>query len=625
MDYKKLGFKAGIEIHQQLDTHKLFCGCPSVIAEDEPDFRVERRMRAVAGEIGEVDPAALHEFYRNRRFVYEAYADLNCLVELDEEPPHLLNQEALEIVCEISLLLNGSLVDEMQVMRKTVIDGSNTSGFQRTMLVAVDGFLKTSEGRVDIPLICLEEDAARKIRTESNTTVYRLDRLGIPLVELGTSPDIKNPKHAREVAEKLGLLLRATGRVKRGLGTIRQDLNVSIKGGERIEIKGVQDLKLIDKVMAAEVKRQLMLLEVLKELKNRGVKKSDLVHELIDLTDYFSETKSKFFIKRLDSKARVYAMRLPGFRGLLKNKLGPELAQYAKNISGVKGIIHSDELPGYGLSSKEVKLLGNRLCEGVNDAYAIFLENKKTAQMVSNTLFNRCVKAFEGVPEETRRSTGDGKTVYMRPLPGSARMYPETDEPLIKLSDKTISRLKKNLPKKPDELIKDYLRVGLSEELANQVLRSAVNQRFIGLVDEYPNVDPTFMATTLTSTPKEIKKRFDVEVKHLGEHHFRMLFDYLGEGKISRDSVIKVLLGIARNPAKTVEDIVRDEKLGMASNKGLLDVVDKIVEENQVFIKEQGLRAVGPLTGKVLSEFGGGADGKAVSALIKKKISEMGV
>ena len=303
LDYKSLGFKCGIEIHQQLDTHKLFCSCPSEIREDEPDIIVKRKMRAVAGEIGDVDPAALHEFLRGREFVYQAYSDTNCLVELDEEPPHPLNEEALDIALEISLLLNARPVDELQVMRKTVIDGSNTSGFQRTILIAMDGYLDTEMGKIGIPTICLEEDAARKIEEKKDVTVYRLDRLGIPLIEICTTPDIKSPGHAREVAEKLGMILRATGKVKRGLGTIRQDLNVSIKDGGRIEIKGVQDLRLIKNVLRREVERQLMLIKIKEELLKRGIREDDLKSEFFDVTSVFENTRSGVIAKILENGA----------------------------------------------------------------------------------------------------------------------------------------------------------------------------------------------------------------------------------------------------------------------------------------------------------------------------------
>lgn len=267
MNYEELGLKIGIEIHQQLDTHKLFCNCPSYIRDDKPDVIVKRKLRAAAGETGEIDVAAKHEMEKSKTFIYHAYNGTTCLVELDDEPPGPLNQEALQIALEISLLLNAKTVDEIQVMRKTVVDGSNPSGFQRTMLIGTDGYIDTSEGRIGIPIVCLEEEAAQiKERTKEHD-VYNLSRLGIPLVEIGTDPDIKTPQGAKEAAEKIGMVLRSTGKVKRGLGTIRQDVNLSIKNGARTEIKGFQDLKSIPKVIENEIERQFSLIKQGKKVK----------------------------------------------------------------------------------------------------------------------------------------------------------------------------------------------------------------------------------------------------------------------------------------------------------------------------------------------------------------------
>jgi Glu-tRNA(Gln) amidotransferase subunit E-like FAD-binding protein len=260
MNYEKLGFKAGLEIHQQLETHKLFCKCPSMLRDDQPDVLIKRRLRAAAGETGSVDEAALHEVEKGKYFLYQAYTDTICLVELDEEPPEDINPEALQIALTIAKLLNAEIIDVIQVMRKTVIDGSNTTGFQRTALIARNGFIETSQGIVGIDIICLEEDAAKIVERTQDHDVYNLSRLGIPLVEIATKPDIKNPEHAKETAKKLGELLRST-KVKRGIGTIRQDINLSIKGGARVEVKGVQDLKSIPKIIEKEVKRQLGMIK----------------------------------------------------------------------------------------------------------------------------------------------------------------------------------------------------------------------------------------------------------------------------------------------------------------------------------------------------------------------------
>jgi len=268
MDYKKLGFKCGIEIHQQLETHKLFCNCPSIVHDDNPDIRVKRKLRAVVGETGEVDAAAAAETLKGKINIYEGCSTSCCLVELDEEPPFPVNPEALEVGLTIAKLLNATIVDEIQFMRKTVVDGSNVSGFQRTGLIAYDGYIETSKGKVDIPIICLEEEAAKRIKDDGESITWRLDRLGVALVEIATDATIKDPEHAKETAERLGMMLRSTKKVKRGIGTIRQDVNVSISKGARVEIKGFQDLKSIPFVIKNEINRQQGLIKKKKKVKS---------------------------------------------------------------------------------------------------------------------------------------------------------------------------------------------------------------------------------------------------------------------------------------------------------------------------------------------------------------------
>jgi Glu-tRNA(Gln) amidotransferase subunit E-like FAD-binding protein len=258
IDYQKLGFKCGIEIHQQLEGKKLFCSCPTINSSKTPDIKVIRRLRTSASEMGKIDAAAKYEAEKSLYFIYESSSEDTCLVEYDEEPPHPVNPEAVRTALTISLLLNAKIVDEIHFMRKIVIDGSNTSGFQRTALIATDGFIETSKGKVAIPTICLEEEAAQKIEKGKDFVRYRLDRLGIPLIEIGTDPTIKDPEHTKETASQLGMILRSVDGVKRGLGTIRQDINISIIGHPRVEIKGFQDLRSIQKTIINEVNRQVL-------------------------------------------------------------------------------------------------------------------------------------------------------------------------------------------------------------------------------------------------------------------------------------------------------------------------------------------------------------------------------
>lgn len=293
MDYEKLGFKSGLEIHQQLETKKLFCNCQSLVNDtNDPDIIVKRRLRAVVGETGEVDKAAAYEQSKSKYFIYEACSSSSCLVELDEEPPHPINKDAVKVVVQAANMFNARLVDEIQFMRKTVIDGSNVSGFQRTALVAYGGYIETSKGKVKIDTICLEEEAAKKIETTDEYVRYRLDRLGVPLLEVATDASIKDPEHAKECAEKIGMILRSTGKVKRGIGTIRQDVNVSIKNGDRTEIKGFQDLKSIPNIVENEVKRQLDLIE-----------KGEKIEKTVRKAEQDGSTK---FLRPMPGSARLY-------------------------------------------------------------------------------------------------------------------------------------------------------------------------------------------------------------------------------------------------------------------------------------------------------------------------------
>ena len=274
LDYAKLGFKSGIEIHQQLEGKKLFCSCQTVIRKDEPDFTITRKLRASAGETGEVDQAALHEQKKDKYFIYQGYEDTTCLVEADCEPPHEINKEALKTALQVAMMLKCKIVDQIQVMRKTVVDGSNTSGFKRTALVGRNGYLELKGKKIGVPSVCLEEEACQVVERNNDYDVYNLSRLGIPLIEIATDPDMITPEEVKEVAAKIGMILRSTGACKRGIGSIRQDVNLSIKGGARTEVKGFQEYKNIPEVIEKEVERQLELINAGKKVE-QSVRKAE--------------------------------------------------------------------------------------------------------------------------------------------------------------------------------------------------------------------------------------------------------------------------------------------------------------------------------------------------------------
>ncbi|MFH0978081.1 MAG: Glu-tRNA(Gln) amidotransferase subunit GatE [Candidatus Woesearchaeota archaeon] len=468
MDYSAIGFKCGIEIHQQIEGKKLFCNCPTLNSDLEPDIKVVRKLRAVAGETGEIDIAAKHEMQKAKTILYLSSSVDSCLVELDEEPPHPINQEALRTAIEVALLLNAHIVDEIQVMRKTVVDGSNTSGFQRTALIAQDGFIDTALGNVNIPTICLEEEAAQKVSEDQKTVTYRLDRLGIPLIEIATSADIKTPEHAKEVAEKLGMVLRSTGKVKRGIGTIRQDVNISVKGGARTEIKGFQELKSIPKVIEFEIDRQLKLI--------------------------------------------------------------------------------------------------------------------KQGKKISN---------------EVRKAEPDGTTIFLRPMPGAARMYPETDIMPVRATTEGIE-----LSELIESKSKKFESLGLSKDLASSIAKSNKASLFESYIKTFKNIKPAFIAETLVSAPKELRRRNNIDIEPFAKDKLDELFLLIDNGTLPKESVLDAMLAMAKGTFR-----VSDYKT--VSSQEIEEFIINTVKE------KPGLN-FGALMGLVMAQYRGKADGKLISELVKK-------
>lgn len=463
--------KVGVEIHQQLDTKKLFCNCPSILTDKNPDFIVKRRLNAVAGETGKVDIAAEYEAIKKKEYLYEGYNDRTCEIELDESPPRKLNLEALRIVLQVAILLNARILKATQIMRKTVIDGSNTSGFQRTILIARDGYVETKEGKIKVDSICLEEDSARRIKSDSKSVTFRLDRLGIPLIEIATSPDIKSSEQTKEVASKIGEILRAC-QVKRGIGTIRQDINVNIKGHPRIEIKGFQDLRTMPKTIEFEIERQ----------------------------------------KKEPSK------------------------------SG-----------------------------------------------------------------EVRKANPDSTTSFLRPLPGGARMYPETDLPILKITKEMIDEAKRNLPRLRSELKEDLKKYGLNEEIINQLIKQNQIQLFEELVKVYNN--PKLIARTLTNVIPSIKTRQNANIEAISDKILIGIFKKLKENNILENNIESILLKICEG--KSIEEAIQKEDTLSSPD---------IESEIKNIIREKPNLSIGAYMGLLMQKFKGKIDGKILMEILKKYV-----
>ena len=608
MDYEKIGLLAGIEIHQQLDTkEKLFCRCPTLLRKSgEHSGEYHRYLRATESEMGEIDGAAREEMKRERKFTYYTY-DSTCLVENDEEPPAPLNQEAMLLSLTIAKMFGMTPIEQVNVMRKLVIDGSNTSGFQRTALVAVNGTLPNG-GKIET--LCLEEEAAQRVEGET----FSLDRLGIPLVEITTSPCMHTPEEVREMAGYLGMVLRSTGKVKRGLGTIRQDVNISIKGGARIEVKGVQELDLVADVVKREAQRQQNLIMIRDQLVLRGASVQPVP---VDVTTLFAGTGSAI----LKKAKMILAVRLNGFSGLVGTeiqpgrRLGTELSDYAK-ICGVGGIFHTDELPAYGITQEEVESLRRTLMTDEKDCIVLVAATPKQAHCAAMQVIKRAGFALDGVPEETRKMLPEGNTAYMRPLPGAARMYPETDVLPVNVGPSTWGGI--SLPELLTVRAQRFrTELALDEGLARQIAFSERLPLFERSIAE--TINPTLAASTILMTLKEIQ-RDGTDISMISDDLFIEVLHAVELGKAAKEAIPEILKMVAKGAGS--EEAIK--KCAPAVSRDQLHaIITKIVDERAAFVREKGNAALAPLMGVVMAEVRGSSDGKVVSELLRKEIERV--
>ena len=601
--------KAGLEIHQQLDTGKLFCRCPSILRNEKGDWIVKRKLHAVAGESGEVDIAAQHETAKEKEFIYEGFKDTCCLVEFDECPPYSINQEALKIACQVALLLNCEIRTITQIMRKTVIDGSNTSGFQRTLIIAQDGFIETSYGKVRIATVCLEEDAARKVDSPLGQIIFRLDRLGIPLVEIATYPDLYYPEQVKEAALKLGEIIRAC-KVKRGIGTIRQDVNISTLKHPRVEIKGFQEPRIMIQTVELEIERQKKLVEIHEELVKR---KASVDENIIDLTKLFEKTACNFVKNSIEKQGKVLGIKLKGFSGLIGRELyenrrfGTELSERAK-MFGVGGIIHSDEkLEKYNFSEMEIKKVKEILKIKEKDAFILVIDLENKARKAIFAVIQRAKMQIEksGI-SEVRKSNENATTSFLRPMPGADRMYPETDLELLKISRDFINEVRNSLPKLRSDIKGELKTKGLSEEMIKLILDENKLEELEDLLKIYNQ--PNFVVKLLLIFPKEIASHQNVKEEIFSLEIIKKVLEAIKDKKISEGDSKHVFEEFAKG--KSIEEALKIDKLDMIN---IETEIAKIVKE------KPGLNS-NAYMGLVMAKFKGKVSGKEVMDILKKLV-----
>jgi len=702
LDPTGLGFMCGLEVHQQLATGKLHSRQDSklhdVTIDSVPDEwrRVKRRLHIAQGESGKVDVAARFEARRSRRFVY-IQSPNSGLIELDDQPPEAHDVTAVDVALTIAGLMQAHPVPLLQTMRKTVVDGSNTSGFQRTTLVATNGVIPTEAGDVGVDVICLEEDSARKLATESNAAgeivTWNLDRLGIPLVEIATAPDVQTPEHAKQTAIAMGALLRDTRSVRRGLGSIRQDLNVSIACGDRVEIKGCQDLEWIPRIIRLEMARQLHFYRLANELRDglnlpplpndRRETDSDIEIEVAarleqeipleisDVGSVFSACESKMVVESMAAGAVMLAIKLPHLEGRLGIKtfddegaqlprLGRELASAAK-LAGVAGIFHSDELPAYGISQTEVDATKAALGVGNGDGFALCCASAWQAELALESVVDRARMAWHRIPQEVRNvvvSKGepvDGTTTAMRPLPGGARMYPETDIPPLALSAERWQGISSNLPPSRSQREQALVGKGISNDQIMQLLDRQLDDEFhqgisgnllVGLSKLPPKTwASTLLDTTRQSIEAAVANSVDEFSSKASKNGSKIPLSVIAiaislreSDEITREGIIPMCAEMLTSGAwpqsepstKDATNALSAEMANRAESRGfkpaaaadLASIVDQVVTERADFIAERGMAAMGPLMGVVMAAAGGAADGKVVSQLLGDAIRQ---
>lgn len=622
-----LGVKVGLEIHQQLATNKkLFCDCAPIETE-EYSIKFQRKLRAAKSELGEHDPAALFEKSKSKSIVYYGNPESSCLVEQDEEPPHELDVDAKKIALVIASALNSEIFSEIYPMRKTVVDGSNTTGFQRTMLISQGGSFETDDEKIGIQSICLEEDAAKNLGDRGSVRKFGLERLGIPLVEIATDPFEVDPKNIKKIALALGRTLRSTKKVRRGLGSIRQDVNVSIReGGVVIEVKGVQQLDQLEKVVEYEAMRQHGLLTISKELQTR-----EWIHneneDKKDITGLFSKCNSKIIQSALKKKQRIVGISFKNLAGLFGFspyegiRLGKEIAELVR-FFGIGGVFHSDELPNYGVEQTDIENLKEFMKIKENDGFLILACPEEKIKIITEQIILRIEHIKNhGIPIDTRLATQEGQTKFLRPRPGAARMYPETDIPPIIISQDELEESKKNVPKSWDESLKELqTKYDLNLQLAEQIFDS----RYINLFEkilEKSKVNPTFVASVFCSTVTNLERN-GLDSKLLKNEEIEKTFEFLEKGEIAKESIEIIFENIMSGKSKTTEEAMKASSIKTVDESDLEKIIQEIVDENQQLIKNQKERSIGPLMGMVMKELRGKASGETINKLLMKSIQK---
>jgi glutamyl-tRNA(Gln) amidotransferase subunit E len=560
-DYANIGLKCGLEIHQQLLTErKLFCRCPAGRYSDEYDAEILRHMRPTLSELGEYDGTALMEKKTRKNIFYRIHQQTVCTYEMDDTPPFFIDDQALDIAIEIGLLLRLNMVSELHIARKQYLDGSIPTGFQRTTIVGVDGWLPYGDRRIGVRQLGLEEDACREVSDIGHDRIYLTDRLGMPLVETVTEPDMLTPQQTADVAQIIRRLCRSTGKVRTGYGAAREDVNVSVAGGTRIEIKGVPQITRIPVLIYNEAMRQCSLLRIRGLLQERGVTTETFRFFVEDVTRIVAKTEYEPLQRALAAGQRVRCVCLKAFAGIL-NEPTQEDTVFAKEFSDrvrvvacltqLPNMIHSDATADH-LTGRTWKDLRRKLKGETQDAFILVWGSEADTVSACNEIALRAREATVGVPSDTRQALRDGTNGFERVLPGAERMYPDTDLPPIGVPESRLQRIAAHLPEYVWDREARYRRLGLPEDVVVPLCISPRAVVFQRIVDEL-KVSPVFVAVILCQRFKEFRRR-GLRPERLADDEIYSVFQRLADGKLAREGVLRVFRHILEHTAELPAD-----------------------------------------------------------------------
>ena len=509
-------------------------------------------------------------------------------------------------------------------MRKTVIDGSNTTGFQRTMLVAQGGYIEVDGKKVGVQSICLEEDAGKLIKDEGNHRFFSLDRLGVPLVEIALDPVEGDPKFVKDIALTLGRLLRVTKKVMRGIGTIRQDVNISVEGGGVIEVKGVQQLDQLEKIIEFEAKRQhglKLISEKINQTKFTGI---DRKEDVFDVTELMQECNSKIIKKSIEKQEKIFGIKIKKLKGIFgfepysDVRLGKEIGQLVR-FFGIGGVFHSDELPNYGIEDIDIKRVTEKLDIQNDDAFLIIAGEKISVGFAIDSIINRIELAKNGPPAETRAATQNGDTIFLRPRPGASRMYPETDIPTVKVTNEELVQVRSNIPKSWEESIRELEeKYQINNQLAEQIFDSEYFEIFEKICSKKQN-SPNFVVSVLCSTITNLE-RSGLDSSLLNDEQIMTTFELLGQEKINKESIQIIFEQIMSKKVSNVLQALENASITQLTENELDSILDKIIQDNTDKIKQEQMRALSGIMGIAMKEVRGKASGKIINQKLKEKI-----